>query len=172
MDCSGLGVLWVDCLHARLDVVRDGKNAAGSIVYLLIACHLRAQFLIVEVVDNPGIRDILELQRIARPVLYQDDIVLLSTDVSEGFMQVILDGVVVVLLAVSCLIDFLLYLLPPAVNLYIYVVVHLRLQSMMPLNVWMPNAINSDVVQLMTVVVIQIEIYQILYSSSLYSRNG
>ena len=51
------------------------------------------------------------------------------------------------------------------VYLDILVVVDGRLQGRMSLHVRMPDAVDGDVVQLVAVVVLQVEIYQILYGS-------
>ena len=69
-------------------------------------------------------------------------------------------------------IDVLLDFGDDARYIHIMIVVHIRLQCRMFLHIRMPYTIDSDVMQVVCVVILQEVVKEILYRSSLYGRNG
>ena len=113
-----------------------------------------------------------EAQGIAWAVLQDDEVVVPAVYVLQGFMEEVLNGVVVVLAILLPPVEQVLAkLTPPPFHFDVTVMVDGRLQHRMVLHVGMPHAVDGDVVQAVAVVVLQVEVHEIFHRSPLHGRN-
>jgi hypothetical protein len=92
--------------------------------------------------------------------------------VLQGFVQIVFDGIMMVRVLVKIAKETFLDLGNNTRNINIIVVIDIRLQGRMPVNVGMPDTIYGNIVKLVPVIVLQEKIQEILNRSPLYGRNG